>query len=40
MGGEPEVAIQQTVQPVPKRGAPDGCEAMDDLCPEWVASGE
>jgi hypothetical protein len=40
MGGEREVPIQQTVQPVPKHGAPDGCEDMDDLCPEWTAAGE
>jgi prolyl 4-hydroxylase len=40
MGGEPEVAVQQTVQPVPKRLAPDGCEDLDDLCPEWLAAGE
>jgi prolyl 4-hydroxylase len=39
-GGKPEVAIQQSVQPLPKPGPRGGCEDMDNLCPEWAASGE
>jgi len=40
VGGEKPVAIDQTLNPVPKTHLPGGCEDLHELCEVWAADGE